>query len=194
ARRWPAAGGGAGGRLPGVGGAWASGGSGGVPNVPLSLGPSAGRVLTVGLRLLVGGVFAYAAAQKLLDPVAFATDIASYRLLPDGLVGPVAVGLPIIEAVVAASLISGLFARGSALCAGTMLLAFAAAMGQAMLRDIDIQCGCFGTGGAQSQVGLTSIVRNLALLAACLVIMAAPEVRWFRRTSLDAHRRAPDNP
>ena len=44
------------------------------------------------------------------------------------------------------------------------------AMGQAMARGIDLSCGCFGA-ETQAPVSIWSILRNLALIAACLLVV-----------------------
>ena len=49
------------------------------------------RAIVIVLRLAVAAVFVGAAIPKLTDPSSFAEDVANYRMLPDALVGPVAV-------------------------------------------------------------------------------------------------------
>lgn len=113
-------------------------------------------------RILLSGVFAWAAVGKLADPQSFATSIRNYQVLPDFLVGPMAVGLPVFELVFAGALwLPGLY-RGAALLSATLLWVFALAMLQAKIRGIDLECGCFGAEAAVS-VGVGTILRNVAL-------------------------------
>jgi uncharacterized membrane protein YphA (DoxX/SURF4 family) len=115
-------------------------------------------LVRVGLALL----FAYAGAQKLLDPSGLARDIENYRIVPEPLVGPLALAVPVLELVTAAALLTGPYLRGAAVLATGMLAVFAVAMAQAKLRGIDLECGCFGA-ASQSQVSWRQVARNLGL-------------------------------
>lgn len=113
-------------------------------------------------RLGLAGLFLYTGATKALDPGLLAQDIANYRVLPEALVGPTALLLPALELAAAAGLLLRSYAGGAALLTGLMLLAFAGAMGQARLRGIDLDCGCFGT-AASSAVSWNKVALNLGL-------------------------------
>lgn len=130
------------------------------------------RAIVIVLRLAVAAVFVAAAIPKLADPSSFAEDVANYRMLPDLLVGPVAVALPIVELLIGAALITGVHAAGAAMLAGALLLVFAVGMSQAMARGIDLDCGCFGAASEMQVSGLT-IARNLLLTVACIPIVLA---------------------
>lgn len=138
-----------------------------------------GRWVVVIARLLVAGVFVGAAIPKLLDPATFAEDIANYRMVPDAAAGAIAVIVPVLEVVIALALIAGVEARGAALVAGVMLVGFVVAMGQAMARGIDVDCGCFGS-AVRTSVGWLPIARNVGLLIACAVVLAAPDLPWTK--------------
>jgi hypothetical protein len=58
---------------------------------------------------------------------------------------------------------------GAALLSGLMLASFAAAMAQAKLRGIDVECGCFG--GA-SRVSWWKVGLNLALALSAFAVAA----------------------
>ncbi len=138
------------------------------------LSTTRGRSLVLALRLIVAAVFFFAALPKLLDPVAFARDIDNYRLVPDTLIGPLALTLPVAEILIGLSLVSGVFARGAAVVAGLMLAGFAAGMVQAILRGIDLDCGCFGR-LAEAQVGWLTVTRNVVLLALSVLVAMGPD-------------------
>lgn len=143
----------------------------------MKLATPTGRFAIVAARLLVAAVFLWAGVPKLLDPATFAEDISNYRLVPDTVAAYAAVIVPVLEIVIALALITGVEAKGSALVAAAMLAGFAVAMLQAIVRDIDLTCGCFGT-ATESEVGWGSIARNVGLMAACGLVIAGPEVRW----------------
>jgi hypothetical protein len=112
--------------------------------------------------LSLAGLFLYAGGLKLADPVGFAQDLLHYRVLPELLIGPLAVGLPVLETVCGLGLLTRTYMRGSALLSGLMLALFAAAMAQAKLRGINLDCGCFGA-AASMQVSWTKVAINVGL-------------------------------
>lgn len=135
-------------------------------------------LLRVTLRVLLAGVFAWAAIPKLLDPAEFALAIQNYRAVPDEIVGHLAVLLPVFELVIALGLLVPRYQRGAALLATLMLLVFAAAMGQARWRGIDLSCGCFGA-ALEAKVSWLTVARTfgLGLLAALLLFVASEPPR-----------------
>jgi putative oxidoreductase len=127
------------------------------------------RALLLACRLALAAVFLYAAATKLPDMAAFATDLANYRLVPPPLVPWAASAVVGIEIVVGLALLSGLWARGAALVAAGMLVVFIAGLTQALLRGIDLRCGCFG---GDEPANWWTVLRDLALLVPALVLLA----------------------
>jgi hypothetical protein len=61
------------------------------------------------------------------------------------------------------------WASAAALVAAALLAIFTAGLSQALLRGIDLRCGCFG--GAERATWLT-VLRDVALLGAALAIAA----------------------
>lgn len=136
-----------------------------------------GRLLVVLARVVVGGVFVYAAVPKIADPAAFAIAIRNYHLVPDEFARGAAAALPLLELLVGAALISGLQARGAAVLSAGMLVVFAAALTRAMLLDINVDCGCFGS-AARAQIGWDSVARNAALTGLAALVIVSPDVPW----------------
>ncbi len=129
---------------------------------------TAAPVLVLLARLAAGATFVYASLDKLADPAGFAQAAYNYRLLPAPLLHPFALLLPAVEAVVGLALLVGLARRGAALLASGMTVMFIAAIGAALVRGLDISCGCFHTRGGHD-VGTSLLWRDLLLLAACLL-------------------------
>jgi putative oxidoreductase len=118
------------------------------------------------VRVGLCALFLWAGSIKLLDPGAFAQDISHYRVLPDRLVPVLAVGLPVLECVVALALLTRAYMRGAAWLGAAMLALFAGAMAQAKLRGIDLDCGCFGREIADPvSWGKVALNGGLAMLA-----------------------------
>ena len=117
-------------------------------------------------RIALAGVFGYAAVPKIIDPAGFAKSIHNYQLLPDTFINPLAIFLPWLELLAAvALLVVPSLRRGARLLIAAMLLVFIAAIGSAMARGINIDCGCFSTTGAGMKAGWLHELLDVALLA-----------------------------
>lgn len=123
--------------------------------------------IILALRLFCGGLFLFAAWDKILHPAAFSDTVLNYHLLPRELVNVFSLWLPWLELVVGLLLIAGIWARACATLMTAMMLMFLIAIAQAVFRGIDIHCGCFTQGGeANSPVSVWTILRDLSFLAA----------------------------
>jgi hypothetical protein len=133
------------------------------------------RLVVLASRLALGAVFLYAAATKVPDMAGFAQDFANFRLVPPGLVPYGASAVVGIEVVLGLALATGVAARPAALAAAAMLAVFLGALAQALLRGIDLQCGCFG--GDELADWWTVGRDALLLVPAALVIWLGPDAR-----------------
>ena len=120
--------------------------------------------LHLSARILLGGVFVYASWDKLFHPLEFARIIAGYQILPERVVGLVAAVLPFLELICGILLITGFWSLPSLACVGGLLGIFMAALIQASLRGLAIDCGCFATSGADDKAGLKTILRDSTIL------------------------------
>ncbi len=128
------------------------------------------RLVGLASRVLLGGTFAWAAATKLPDLRAFAEEVANYQLLPPALVPLAAVAFVGLELVVGLALMSGRLVRAASALSAGLLAAFIVALSQALVRGIDLRCGCFG--GADLATWGT-VGRDVALLG-----LAGLSWRW----------------
>jgi uncharacterized membrane protein YphA (DoxX/SURF4 family) len=125
-------------------------------------------------RLIVGGVFIYASLDKLQHPEAFAQAIHNYRMVPYSLLHSMAHLLPVSELVLGVALVLGFWRRGAALLTGLLTVVFMAAIATALVRGLDISCGCFNTDGGHG-VGLSLLWRDAVLVLMCLPVWLARE-------------------
>lgn len=124
------------------------------------------------VRITLGALFVYAALTKVGDFHLFAEEIANYQLLPAALVPVVAAALPGIEIAAGALLVAGLWWRPAAILIGVMLAVFTVGLAQALVRGIDLTCGCFG-GSDPATWG--TVVRDVVMLAGIgLVLWKGP--------------------
>ena len=124
-------------------------------------------------RLVTGGVWIVAGALKITEPDASIAAVRAYQLLPSGLAKAVGLALPAVEVVVGVALVLGVFTRFVAIVSALLFVAFIVGIASVWARGIEIDCGCFGGGGAKQ--GATSdypweIARDVALLAASLLV------------------------
>ena len=125
-------------------------------------------------RLIAGGVFLWAGAQKLLDPAAFAEDISNYQAFPHWTWNLAAAVVPAIEIIAGLALLTGFRRRAAALMLGSLTLAFLGLILSVILRDINLDCGCFGESEQASAVGWPLFVRDLGLLVAIAAAYLPP--------------------
>jgi Methylamine utilisation protein MauE len=119
-------------------------------------------------RLVVGGILLAAGIAKLASPATWRQVwLAAYRLLPRPLVAPAALLLPTVEIGCGVALLTGAFGTGSFLAAAVLLTALTLAVATALLRHLDISCGCAGR--LDTRVSGHAVARNLVLIVAVAV-------------------------
>jgi len=137
---------------------------------------TASRHLSLVLRFVLGTVFIYAGTVKIIDPYAFSEAISNYDFFHPFLVNPIAVMLPWIELIAGLCLIVGWCAGGGAMIVGLLATAFGLLTGMAIIRGLDIACGCFSLGDEQKAVQWTHIAENVLFLAMALQILFIQQI------------------
>jgi hypothetical protein len=127
-----------------------------------------------GTAWLLAAVFVWAAVAKLRAPGRTAR---SFEALQLPLARPLALGVPVLELVVAALLVLAPPVGGAAAVA--LLAAFTALLALQVRAGSTVACGCFGSAGTEP-VGAADLVRNAALLLGAIVAqwgtLAAPSL------------------
>ena len=127
--------------------------------------PNILRLLSWLFRILLVVVFLYGGIPKLFSPTDFAVIISAYGLVPDLLVFPMAIFLPLLEVIIAIGLV--LNYRWAMTTALILLIFFIAVLSYGMYLGLDIDCGCFGPENPEhgSMSGLSEArFRDLLLL------------------------------
>jgi len=127
------------------------------------------------LRILLGSLFIYSAVTKIVDTSYFVKSIENYKLLPSESLNIIAMIIPALELIVGVFLLLGVFVKESALVGSILMIIFILAVATALVRGLDIDCGCFGTAGG-SRVGLLKLFENFLILAGYL---------WLTKTGSD---------
>jgi len=119
--------------------------------------------------VIVGGIFIYAGAIKVLDPVQFANDIDNYKILPWTIGVGLAFYLPWLEMFCGLALIVRRLYFGGLSILTTLVAVFLVATIAAKVRGLDITCGCFGH-ASQNWNFPTHLALDLAILGALLAL------------------------
>ena len=124
------------------------------------------------MDFIIAGVFIYAGAIKVFDPVQFAIDIDNYKILPWTVSVGLAFYLPWLEIFCGLALIlRRLYLGGLSILTG-LVAVFLVATIAAKVRGLDITCGCFGH-ASQNWSFPSHLATNLAILAALLALFFA---------------------
>jgi uncharacterized membrane protein YphA (DoxX/SURF4 family) len=132
-------------------------------------------------RLVLGGVLLVAGYLKVgtLDKSQMA--VRAYELLPIPLANFFGLVLPFFEVVIGLLLILGAATRVVAALGGFTMFIFIIAIAQAWARGLNIDCGCFGGGGAVAPGEtryLQEILRDAGLVALALFLMRYPITKF----------------
>jgi len=140
-----------------------------VTSATFNLKPQTSNILWRIVDLIVGGIFIYAGALKMFDPVRFASDIDNYKILPWTIGVALAFYVPWLEIFCGSALVLRFLYRGGLSILTALVLVFTLATVAAKVRGLDITCGCFGH-ASQHWSFPAHIATNLAILAAQLAL------------------------
>ena len=119
----------------------------------------------------VGGLFIYAGGTKLLAPDVFAVLIDAFGIVPEGILFPVAVMLPLLEVAAGIALLFDI--EGSLAVTTGLIVLFIAILVYGIRMGLDVDCGCFGPQDPEARAfhGLrASLYRDLIMLAVVIFI------------------------
>ena len=119
--------------------------------------------------VVVGGYFLLAGLSKLADTDAFARSILRYQLVGSFWATLAAMWFPWAEVLSAIGLCLPALRKAAVWLLFSMLVVFEVALFSALIRGLDINCGCLGT-LVDSGVSF-SILRNLVFMAGLLVLV-----------------------
>jgi len=125
------------------------------------------------VRVAIGVIFLVAGAAKVGHAAEFAQEIAAFRLLPQGVIAPMALGLPLLEILLGACLVLGVFTRTTAWIAVAVFAVFDLAIASAVVRGMSISCGCFGPSDA-SVTTWGEVARDAVFIVLALAVALRP--------------------
>jgi uncharacterized membrane protein YphA (DoxX/SURF4 family) len=140
-------------------------------------------------RVFIGLLFIVSSLDKIVDPAAFARAVANYGLLPAFLPPVIATILPWIELLCGLCVLFGFMLRGSSLLLAAMLGVFTLAVISALVRGLDISCGCFTQDPAAGHIGWMKVLQNSTLFALTVFLYFSEStkftiIEYVRKTDL----------
>ncbi len=130
------------------------------------------RYFLFAARVLISAVLIYAAISKIFHPFYFSLQIEAYQIIGPPLSIWCSIMLPWIELVAGISILVGFWVRPSSLIATGLFLLFTVAILSALVRGLDIECGCFGS-SFREKVSWGLLVRDALFVALSLFIFFA---------------------
>jgi len=125
-------------------------------------------------------MFLAACYGKILSPYGFAELVAQYQLLPEFSVNFFSLWLPVFELVLALGILFTKWTKEFTAMFIFLFIVFIIALGQALIRNLGITCGCFDIEGAQDKVGAwVSLLRDIALLPIILWLLKKGDNRYL---------------
>jgi putative oxidoreductase len=133
-------------------------------------------------RVILGIVFLLAAVPKIINMDAFATSIYFYQFLPNVCIGILAVILPGIELVSVFGLALKRWRPAAELLITAMMVMFIIAVGAALIRGLDIECGCFSTTHPR-KLSTILLLQDTGLFVLCILCLYDS---WRRQCNSEA--------
>ena len=132
-------------------------------------------------RLILGGVLFLAGYLKVDEPDKSQMAVRAYEILPISIANLLGLLLPFVEVAIGALLILGSLTRFMAALGGLTMVIFIIAIAQAWARGLNIDCGCFGGGGAvepgQTKY-LQEILRDIGLVFLAAYLIRYPSTKF----------------
>jgi uncharacterized membrane protein YphA (DoxX/SURF4 family) len=134
--------------------------------------------LALAARVIVGLLFIFASIDKIANPEAFAASIANYKLMSPFLTTASATVLPWIELLAGFALLFGIFHRGGAFILAVLLVIFTAAIVSALIRGLDISCGCLTQDPQANKIGWTKVAENVGVFVLTTFLFYSTSVKF----------------
>lgn len=132
------------------------------------------------IRVGVGGIFLVFGFVKAIEPLEiFYTSVASYKMVPEILIEPFGLFVLAAEIIFGLFLTVGLFTKWSNRAILTLLVMFIIAIGQAMVRGLDLpDCGCSGSSISLGESPVEVITRDIVMLIGLAWLEITKKYGW----------------
>lgn len=134
------------------------------------------------LRLVLGLTLLATSVGKALDIPGFRDVMRTYDLFPDWSLWPIAVAMPVIEAFIAVTMLSGWRLRTGIGVSLLLHASFASLLALELLRGLHLKnCGCFGVFWARPLTWVSPVEDLVMLAITAAVLLTLPGGPIWRR-------------
>ena len=139
------------------------------------------------IRIVIAILFYWSGVAKLFDPRSFALVIEAYGFIPESMIMPMAICLPVLELITAIGLLADI--KGSLTIITGLLGLFMVILAYGIWLGLDIDCGCFGLEDPEGEAyhGLRpAMYRNFIILGGIIYLYiwrftrSKKPVRWYK--------------
>ena len=121
------------------------------------------------LRLVLAFIFILSALEKFKSLESFALNVDAYQIFPAIVVNLIVVIIPWLELFVGFGLLFKFKLRANLLLYLILMICFTILVVIAMIKGLDIECGCFGE--SSTKVGLVKIIENMMIIFMNLILL-----------------------
>ena len=128
-------------------------------------------------------IFIYASIDKIMNPIEFSNSIDNYHITPISLNNIFALIIPWVELIVGFCLLFNVLFHGAINITIGLLIWFIFILTQALLRGINLDCGCFDLLEKADDVNLRTeminrIVQDIIFLLMAFVLKIRSKIKW----------------
>lgn len=109
--------------------------------------------------------------MKILDLISFHDAVLAFDILPEFTINAVTILIPSIEIICGFCLVTNLFTYCNSLILGLLVLSFIIVVSVSLIRELDIECGCFGSLMLLDKLSYKHLVLDILLLLSISVII-----------------------
>ena len=121
------------------------------------------------IRLILAFLFILSALQKFKSLETFALNVDAYQIFPAFLVNLITIIIPWLELFIGTGLLFKYKLQSNLIFYLFMMISFTILVFIAMIKGLDIDCGCFGE--SSTKVGLAKIMENLVIIVMNLILI-----------------------
>ena len=121
------------------------------------------------IRLILAFLFILSALQKFKSLESFALNVDAYQIFSATLVNLITMIIPWFELFIGFGLLFKFKLRANLLLYLTLMISFTILVVIAMIKGLDIECGCFGE--SSTKVGLQKVAENMIIVLGNLILI-----------------------
>jgi len=121
------------------------------------------------IRLILAFLFILSALQKFKSLETFALSVDAYQIFPAFLVNLITIIIPWLELFIGTGLLFKYKLQSNLISYLFMMISFTILVFIAMIKGLDIDCGCFGE--SSTKVGVQKVAENMIIVLGNLILI-----------------------